>query len=58
MVGVVLDLVGEGGLAGVVLDLFGGVAGCAPGYDEKLLLLDVLERDESLVIPGDVLGVV
>ena len=59
LVGVVLDLFGEEGFAGVVLDLFGGgVAGGAPGCDKALLLLDVLGRDESLVNPGDVSGVV
>jgi hypothetical protein len=59
LVGVVLDLFGEGGLAGVVLDLFGGgLAGGVPGCNEELLLLDVLGRDESLVIPGVVSGVV
>jgi hypothetical protein len=46
-------------LVGVVLVLIGeGLAGGAPGCNEELLLLDVLGRDESLLIPGDVSGVV
>jgi hypothetical protein len=59
LVGVVLVLFGEGGLAGVVLLLFGGgLAGGAPGCNEELLLLDVPGSNESLLIPGDVSGVV
>lgn len=58
-VGVVMDLFDEGGLAGAVLDLFGGgLAGGDTGCNEELLLLDVPGRDESLLIPGEVSGVV
>ena len=55
-----MDLIDEGGLAGVVLDLFGegGLAGGDTGCNDELLLLDVPGRDESLLIPGDVSGVV
>jgi hypothetical protein len=47
-------------LVGIVLVLFGeaGLAGGDTGCNEELLLLDVPGRDESLLIPGEVSGVV